>query len=169
MDRDNRWERVEWAYNCLSGRGSGVPDFDSARAAVLDYYEHPRSASQKGDEFITPRTVGGAAESRIGRNDTVIFYNYRGDRPREIIRAFVQEPFFGHVPPSPDGGGRGFDRGPCLDLCFVTMTSYEESLSELVDVAFPRAPRMESIGGAYLAEHEDSHSSAARRPRSSRT
>ncbi len=152
MDRDNRWERVRRAYDCLTGRGEGFPAFESAAAAVQDYYDNPLGPSQVGDEFITPRLVGPHSESRIGAGDTVVFYNYRGDRPREISRAFVQDPFLGHVPPSPDSGEKGFDRGPHLGLRFVTMTSYEEALSELVEVAFPKAPRMESIGGAYLAD-----------------
>ena len=152
MDRDNRWERVEAAYNCLAGRGAALPNFNSAEEAVAEYYEHPLSPSQKGDEFVTPRTVGDADASRIRSQDTVIFYNYRGDRPREITRAFVQEPFLGHVEPSPDSGREGFDRGPLLDLRFVTMTSYEEALGDLVAVAFPKTPPMESIAGQYLAD-----------------
>ena len=152
MDRDNRWERVEAAYDCLTGRGETLPNFTSAEEAVADYYEHPSSPSQKGDEFVTPRTVGDAGASRIRSKDTVIFYNYRGDRPREITRAFVQEPFLGHVAASPDSGREGFDRGPLLDLRFVTMTSYEEALGDLVAVAFPKAPPLESIAGQYLAD-----------------
>ncbi|MDY7093251.1 MAG: 2,3-bisphosphoglycerate-independent phosphoglycerate mutase [Acidobacteriota bacterium] len=160
MDRDNRWERVQRAYDCLTGRSTGedevaVPRFDSAPAAVQDYYDHPTGGSQQGDEFITPRTVGAdsaaVAASRVSDGDTVIFVNYRGDRPRELSQAFVFEDFYGHVKASPDSGERGFDRGPRLDLTYVTMTAYQEELGPFVEVAFPKPPKLEDIGGAYLS------------------
>ncbi len=153
MDRDNRWQRVERAYDCLTGRGEPAPNFDSATRAIQDYYDHPENPSQEGDEFVTPRTIGDAERSRIKDGDTVIFVNYRGDRPREITRAFVFDDFHGHVAPSPDDGARGFDRGAKLDLTYVTMTAYERALDDYVRVAFPKPPRMADIGGAYLAEH----------------
>lgn len=155
MDRDNRWERVRAAYDCLVGRSRDeerAPSFPSAEAAMRDYYDHPAGESQEGDEFVTPRTVGEARETRIRDGDTVVFTNYRGDRPREITRAFVLDDFHGHVAPSPDTGERGFDRGEKLDLEYVTMTSYEEDLEPWVEVAFPKPPKMEQIAGACLAE-----------------
>lgn len=152
MDRDNRWERVRRAYDCLTGRGGESPNFRSESEAIQDYYDHPTNSSQQGDEFVTPRTVGELAkQSRITDGDTVIFVNYRGDRPREITQAFVNNDFHGHVAPSPDTGERGFDRGPKLDLTYVTMTAYKQELSELVDVAYPKPPKMEAIGGEYVA------------------
>jgi len=152
MDRDNRWERVRRAYDCLTGRGDQVPSFPSVSEAMQDYYDHPTNSSQQGDEFVTPRTIGGlATESRIKDGDTVIFVNYRGDRPREITQAFVSDDFHGHVAPSPDSEERGFDRGPKLDLTYVTMTAYKQELSAFVDVAYPKAPKMEAIVGDYLA------------------
>ena len=150
MDRDNRWERIRRAYDCLTGRGE-FPNFATAADAVEEYYASPTGDSQEGDEFITPRTVGVAAESRIRSGDTVIFYNYRGDRPRQITRAFAMPEFYGQVAPSPDSGERGFDRGPRLDLRYVTMTAYQQELEEWVRVAFPKPPRMAQIGGAYLS------------------
>ena len=152
MDRDNRWERTRRAYDCLCGRAQGLPGFDSPRDAVQDYYENPERPTLRGDEFVTPRTIGMADESRIRANDTVIFFNYRGDRPRQLTRAFVQREFFGHVEPSPESGERGFARPEWLDLHYVTMTSYEQALSELVEVAFPKPPPMKRIAGDYLAE-----------------
>ncbi len=152
MDRDNRWERVARAYDCLSGRGADVPNFAAAAEAMDDYYENPTTGSQEGDEFLTPRTLGEDwRETRIRAGDTVVFYNYRGDRPREITRAFVFEDFYGHVAPSPDSGEKGFDRGEKLDLAYVTMTAYEKKLNAWVDVAFPKPPRMENIGAACLS------------------
>ncbi|MEM8932422.1 MAG: 2,3-bisphosphoglycerate-independent phosphoglycerate mutase [Acidobacteriota bacterium] len=151
MDRDNRWERVRRAYDALTGRGEPLPHFDDAGSAIRDYYATPAGDSQQGDEFVTPRTVGAdPTSSRVADGDTVVFVNYRGDRPREIIRAFILPAFHGHVAPSPDSGERGFDRGPRLDLAFVTMTAYERALDPYVEVAFPKPPKMDDIGGAYL-------------------
>ena len=153
MDRDNRWERVASAYVCLTGRDPSVPTFPSASEAIQDYYDNPPDSSRRGDEFITPRVVGDTPDAgRIGPGDSVIFYNYRGDRPREITRAFVLDEFEGRVPPSPDTGKRGFDRGPKLGLHYVTMTAYAEDLADLVEVAFPKPPKLEAIGGAHLAD-----------------
>src|SRR5690606_2912812 len=90
MDRDNRWERVKIAYDLLTGRDTACPVYPTALAALEDYYAHPTNDSQQGDEFITPRVIGQHdASTRIKDGDTVIYYNYRGDRPREITRAFV--------------------------------------------------------------------------------
>ena len=150
MDRDNRWQRVEQAYGVLTGRAD-APAFQNAADAVRDYYEHPTNDSQRGDEFITPRYVGDWRATRIGDGHSVIFYNYRGDRPRQLTRAFVMPEFQDHVPPSPDTGQRGFDRGPRLHLCFVTMTSYEDALAPWVQAAFHKPPRFADIGGEYLA------------------
>jgi 2,3-bisphosphoglycerate-independent phosphoglycerate mutase len=152
MDRDRRWERTRLAYDCLTGRGDELPAFDSGEAAVADYYENPTNNSQRGDEFVTPRTVGERPEdSRFRDGDSVVFYNYRGDRPRQISRAFVMPEFYGHVPPSPGSGEPGFDRGPKLDLTYVAMTAYEQELTQWVEVAFPKPPPMPEIGGQYLA------------------
>ncbi len=155
MDRDHRWERVQRAYDALTGRAQ-VPSFPSADAAIAEYYGNPLEAHFKGDEFVTPRTVesqaGEAANTRIKDGDSVIFYNYRGDRPREIIRAFVMPEFYGKVKKSPDSGEPGFDRGDKLELDFVTMTAYEQELSQWVKVAFPKAPKMANIAGSYLAD-----------------
>ncbi len=151
MDRDSRWGRVQRAYDCLTGRGDATPGFDSAAQAIQDYYDRPTNDSQEGDEFVTPRTVGDGEASRVSDGDAVIFTNYRGDRPRELTQAFVFDGFHGCVAPSPETGERGFDRGEKLDLAFVTMTAYSEELSDFVDVAFPKPPRMKDVAGAYLA------------------
>ena len=158
MDRDNRWERVERAYNLLTGRDPHAPNFPSAADAIQSYYDHPEGgATLNGDEFITPSTIGdahtNAADSRVRTGDTVIFYNYRGDRPRELCSAFLLPEFHGadEVKPSPDSGERGFDRGPRLDLRFVLMTPYSQRLAALAPVAFLKPPKMEDIAGAYLA------------------
>jgi len=152
MDRDNRWERVKRAYDLLTGRASDLPSFASAPEAIQNYYDNPTGNSQKGDEFVTPRTVG---ENRpITDGDSVIFVNYRGDRPREITRAFVMPEFMGHVKPSPDSGVEGFDRGKKIELAaFVCMTTYERELLEKqwVRVAFTKPPRLVNILGDFLS------------------
>ncbi len=152
MDRDNHWQRVRRAYDCLTGRGRPAPNFSSPSDAIQDYYDHPVGPSLEGDEFVTPRTVGARRRSRIKDGDTVIFTNYRGDRPREITRAFVFDDFHGHVAPSPDDGERGFDRGAKLELTYVTMTAYQRQLDDFVEVAFPKPPPLSGTGGAYLAD-----------------
>ncbi|MFW6388157.1 MAG: 2,3-bisphosphoglycerate-independent phosphoglycerate mutase [bacterium] len=152
MDRDNRWERVQMAYDMLTGRNESLPVFGTVDEAFQNYYDNPSNDSQNGDEFITPRYVGADwKDTRVADGDTAIFFNYRGDRPREIIRSFVMDDFYGHVKPSPDSGQKGFDRGPKLDVNFITMTAYEAELNTMVNVAFPKPPKMVNIGGEFLA------------------
>lgn len=159
MDRDNRWERVEKAYRLLTeGHYAGeVGNYTTAAEALQDYYDHPTNESQQGDEFVLPRTIahnGDASDSRITDGDSVIFYNYRGDRPREITRAFVlPDAEWAKVEPSPDTGRRGFERGAKRHVRYVTMTAYEEALERHVRVAFPKAPKMADIAGEWLSNH----------------
>src|SRR5258708_19548243 len=84
--------------------------------------------------------------------DLVIFYNYRGDRPRELTKAFVYDTF--PFTETPKGGGapvvHGFQRGPKIPLYFATMTAYEQGLP--VHVAFPKPPKMVNILGDYVAQ-----------------
>ncbi len=158
MDRDNRWQRVEQAYACLTGihaRKLELPWASSAQQAIQRYYDNPTDENRRGDEFITPTMIGpsidGCLAERISDGDTVIFYNYRGDRPREIIKAFVlPDDQWAAVPPSPDTGHNGFNRTRRLDLRFVTMCAYEKGLP--VEVAFPKAKRLADIVGQYLSD-----------------
>ena len=139
MDRDNRWDRVEKAYLALR---SGVgPVFPSAKAAVESYYQSPTSSNMTGDEFITPCVIsddGKTPRATIADGDTVLFYNYRGDRPREITRAFVMDSF------------DCFPRGPKPAVDFVTLTAYEQGLP--VRVAYPKPPKMVNTLGEYLSK-----------------
>lgn len=154
MDRDNRWERVKKAYDLLTGR-SEYTNFASASEAIQAHYDQPPTETLVGDEFVEPSTIGDdPAKSRITNGDTVIFYNYRGDRPREICSAFLLPEFEGaeELKPSPDSGNRGFDRGPKLDIDFVLMTPYSERLAELARVAFRKPPKMPMIGGEYFSK-----------------
>ncbi len=155
MDRDNRWERVKKGYDLLTGRGDAKPAvFDGVPAAMQNYYDNPTNDSQNGDEFITPRVIGQDWEkSRVKDGDSIIFYNYRGDRPREITRAFVlPDAEWAKVTPSPDSGKPGFDRGPKLNVRYVTLTAYETALAPYVQVAYPKPPKMVDIGGEYLSQ-----------------
>jgi 2,3-bisphosphoglycerate-independent phosphoglycerate mutase len=157
MDRDNRWERVARAYACLTGRGleaHGVLRSVTVAAAFQGYYDAPSGGSQGGDEFLTPTIIASndadAAATRVRDRDAVIFYNYRGDRPREISAAFLfPDEKWAKVKPSPDTGKNGFDRGQKLNLHYVTMSAYWEELAPYVKVAFPKPPRMVNIGGQY--------------------
>ncbi|HYE02815.1 MAG TPA: 2,3-bisphosphoglycerate-independent phosphoglycerate mutase [Phycisphaerales bacterium] len=181
MDRDHRWERVHRAYACLTGRDAaaqGIATSASALRAVESYYADPAPARApahayaggreieipeapggvlRGDEFVTPTMIGATSEelcrTRIADGDTVVFYNFRGDRPRELVAAFVLPHFEDspEVKPSPDTGKRGFARGPRLDLEFVTMTGYSTQLAPHVRVAFPKPPPMRAIAGEHLA------------------
>jgi 2,3-bisphosphoglycerate-independent phosphoglycerate mutase len=138
MDRDNRWPRVEKAYRAMVFADG--PHFESAQAAVQSYYDHPTEPNMTGDEFVTPSVVVGADGkplATIKSGDAVLFYNYRGDRPRELTKAFTLSDF------------DGFDRGPRLDLHFTTMTAYEQGLP--VHVAYPKAPKMTNILGEFTS------------------
>ena len=159
MDRDHRWERVAKAYACLTGRDAsalGVRLSPTVDHAFQSAYDHPATPSQAGDEFIPATMIGAStadtAHSRIKDGDSVIFYNYRGDRPRELCSAFVfPDEQWAAVKPSPDTGARGFPRGPRMNLHFVTMAAYWEALAPFVAVAFPKPPKMDNILGAWLA------------------
>ena len=127
MDRDNRWERVELAYNAMVlGKGEVA---NSAVEAIEKSYN-----DNKTDEFVLPVVV--EKEGMIKNGDSVIFFNFRPDRAREITRAINDKEF------------SGFDR-ETLNLTFVTMTQYDKTL-EGVEVAY----RPESINntlGEYVS------------------
>lgn len=153
MDRDNRWPRVERAYLAMTG-GVG-PKFRSAEQAVQHYYDHPSEPNMTGDEFITPSVITGETNdsplATVRDGDSVIFYNYRGDRPREITKAFVFDTFpYTHDKTDPASVIHGFERGPKLKLTYVTMTAYEKDLP--VRVAYPKPPKMKNILGEYVSD-----------------
>lgn len=117
MDRDNRWERVELAYNALVlGKGEYA---NSAKEAIERSYH-----DNKTDEFVLPTVIteNGKATDVIKNGDSVIFFNFRPDRAREMTRALNDKVF------------EGFNRDN-LDLTFVTMTEYDKTI-ENVEVAF---------------------------------
>jgi len=142
MDRDLRWERVEAAYRMLT-RGAENRAADAV-TAVRAYYDSPTEQSRSGDEFVIPTTVDDSALIRDG--DAIVFLNYRGDRTRELTKAFVlPDDEWQHI----DGGG--FDRGTRIEnLYFATMTGYEAGLP--VEVIFPKRPPMVNILGKYISD-----------------
>ena len=140
MDRDNRWERVSKAYYLLTGKKAEATA-PNAAAAVQQYYDKPTNDSQKGDEFIVPTWIvgtDGKPVAAIRDGDAVLFYNYRGDRPREITKAFVIDGF------------KDFDRGPKLDLYYATMTEYESGLP--VKVISPKPEPLKNILGKVVSD-----------------
>jgi 2,3-bisphosphoglycerate-independent phosphoglycerate mutase len=108
MDRDNRWERVEKAYNAIAG-GEGL-ESSGALEAVTEAYERGET-----DEFVVPTVLRGARA--VADGDTVIFFNFRSDRARELTRAFTSENFDGFARMSK----------PVLKS-FITMTEYDKKL-----------------------------------------
>jgi 2,3-bisphosphoglycerate-independent phosphoglycerate mutase len=131
MDRDSRWERVQKAYECLRvGKGLRAR---TAGEVIADSY-----AREVTDEFIEPTAIVNEDNAPIGTvadGDGVIFFNFRGDRPREITRAFVCADF------------REFSRTTKPDIYYVCMTEYDATIP--APVAFPKPPKMKNILGAY--------------------
>jgi 2,3-bisphosphoglycerate-independent phosphoglycerate mutase len=140
MDRDNRWDRVERAYNCLVGKNA-ERTARNAVEAVKEYYASPIDSDRKGDEFVTPCWIVDEAGEPVGTiadGDSVVFYNYRGDRPRELCKAFVLDDF------------DGFDRGEKPDLVFASMAEYEKGLP--VKPLFTKPEKMKNILGMYVSD-----------------
>lgn len=140
MDRDNRWDRVQRAYDCLTGRNI-ESTATSAEAGIQYQYDNPETQGTKGDEFCPPTAVldaEGQPVATIAEGDSVIFCNFRGDRPRELTRAFIEDAF------------DGFDRGPKLDIYFATLSEYQKGLCD--HIIFFKPEKMEDILGGYLAD-----------------
>lgn len=160
MDRDTRWERTEVAYKALTDTDSQKAT--SAEAAIESSYK-----DGKTDEFIDPTIIlddKGVPLSRIADKDSVIFYNYRIDRPRQLTRAFVLPDFetrrqagsfdpyaikyfHKHVVQQDDRGRRFTRKVKLNNLYFVTMTEYERNLPSVV--AFPPQPVRMPLGRVF--------------------
>lgn len=134
MDRDNRWDRVELAYKALT-RGEGETAADGVSAIAASY--------EKGvnDEFVVPAVVmkDGKPLATIQDGDSVIFFNFRPDRAREITRAFCDDEF------------TGFPREKKLDLTYVCFTEYDVTIPNKL-VAFHKV-ELHNTFGEYLAAH----------------
>ncbi len=120
MDRDKRWDRVQKAYDNLT-KADGKP-FASAAEGIKASYD-----AGVNDEFVVPFTVteGGAPVAVIKDGDSVVFFNFRPDRAREITRCFCDDAF------------DGFDRGERIRTTYVCFTDYDETI-ENKEVAFKK-------------------------------
>ena len=135
MDRDNRWDRVEKAYKAIAD-GEGVTAED-ALSAVQNSYD-----KDEKDEFVLPTVImeNGAPVATVKDNDSVIFYNFRPDRARELTRAFCADEF------------DGFERkGGRKNTTFVVFTEYDVTIPNKT-VAFHKV-EITNTFGEYLAKN----------------
>lgn len=131
MDRDNRWERVEKAYNAMVlGQGNTC---ESAVTAVKESYNEDVT-----DEFVVPTVItrDGEPVGRIQEHDSVVFFNFRPDRAREITRTIVDPEF------------NGFER-KYFETFYVCMTQYDASMPN-VEVAF-KPEKLINTFGEYIS------------------
>ena len=120
MDRDKRWERIQKAYDALVN-GEGEKNTSAARA-IEDSYQ-----KEIFDEFVVPTVItsaDGTPIATISQNDSVIFYNFRPDRAREITRAIVDNEF------------NSFEK-KLLNIYYVCFTNYDETMPN-VNIAFKK-------------------------------
>lgn len=132
MDRDNRWERTKLAYDAMV-LGRGKMDSSPVEAVQKSYDEGIN------DEFVVPIVItkNNKPIATIDSGDSIIFFNFRPDRARQITRAIVDEEF------------NGFEREKKVDTFFVTMTEYDKTI-ENVHVAFkPEKPK--NTLGEYIS------------------
>ena len=136
MDRDNRWDRVEKAYNAMV-KGEGLTAACGA-CAVQNSYD-----DGKTDEFVVPTVIvkDGAPVATIKDKDSVIFFNFRPDRAREITRAFCADDF------------EGFDREKRLDLVYVCFTEYDVTIPNK-EIAFHKVSITNTFGEFLAAHHK---------------
>ena len=132
MDRDNRWERVQKAFDTIvRGTGADYPDAATAIQAAYDRGEN--------DEFITPCVIGHPHPIKDG--DGVFFINFRADRAREILRA-IGEPGFD-----------AFDTGPRPQLAaMLGMVDYSKIHDQFMTTVFPKQEIVNTLG-AWVAQH----------------
>jgi 2,3-bisphosphoglycerate-independent phosphoglycerate mutase len=132
MDRDNRWDRVEKAYRALT-LGEGDQAASGVEAVAQSY------AKDVTDEFVVPTVVmkDGAPVATVQDKDSIIFFNFRPDRAREITRAFCCDEF------------SGFDRGARKDVTYVCFTEYDVTIPNKT-IAFPKVSVTNTFG-EYLA------------------
>ena len=134
MDRDKRWDRVELAYKALTkGEGNTAA---SATEGIQASYD-----AGKSDEFVVPFVVtkDGAPVATIKENDSVVFFNFRPDRARELTRTFCDDSF------------DGFDRGDRIKTTFVCFTEYDATI-ENKQVAFVKE-EITNTFGEFLAKN----------------
>ncbi len=135
MDRDNRWDRVELAYKAMVC-GEGLTAESGVQAVENSY------AEDKTDEFVVPTVVmkDGAPTAKIQDNDSIIFFNFRPDRAREITRAFCCDDF------------TGFEREKRLDVVYVCFSEYDVTIPNK-EVAFKKVVITNTFGEFLAAHH----------------
>ncbi len=132
MDRDNRWDRVELAYDVLTQGISEFPSFNSATEALEAAY-----ARDENDEFVKPSVIGEKVKMEDG--DSLIFMNFRADRARQITRTFVNKDF------------DSFQRKYVPNLAsFVMLTQYAADIK--TDCAYPPEDLTNTLG-EWLSSH----------------
>ena len=135
MDRDNMWDRVGMAYNAMVNR-EGIEADDALTAVKKSYETIDGDGKHLTDEFVMPTVVKGGAP--IASGDSVIFFNFRPDRAREITRTFVDPDF------------TGFERKEFFPLYYVCMTQYDAEMPN-VDIAF-KPEALTNTMGEYLSK-----------------
>ena len=135
MDRDNRWDRVELAYKAMVC-GEGLTAESGVEAVENSY------AEDKTDEFVVPTVImkNGAPTAKIQDNDSIIFFNFRPDRAREITRAFCCDDF------------TGFERGERLNVAYVCFSEYDVTIPNK-EVAFKKVVITNTFGEFLAAHH----------------
>ena len=134
MDRDNRWDRVELAYDALTS-GEGVKGATAPEAVQASY------DNDKTDEFVLPTVIEkeGKPVAVVSDKDSVVFFNFRPDRAREITRAFCDDDF------------KGFERKTRPHVTCVCFTDYDDTIQNKL-VAFHKV-QLKNTFGEYLAAH----------------
>ncbi|MBR6392767.1 MAG: 2,3-bisphosphoglycerate-independent phosphoglycerate mutase, partial [Eubacterium sp.] len=135
MDRDNNWDRVKKAYDAFVF-GKGNFNTDPVAAIEASYETIDGDGKNLTDEFILP-TVTLENEGRIGAGDSIVFFNFRPDRAREITRTFVDDDF------------KGFERKR-FPVNYVCMTQYDATMPN-VDIAF-KPQVLTNTFGEYLSK-----------------
>ena len=138
MDRDNNWDRVVKAYNAMV-KNEGEMTEDVALAMEKSYVTEDENGALITDEFIRPMVVceNGTPVGKISANDSVICFNFRPDRAREITRTFVDPEF------------NGFEREQ-FPLYYVCMTQYDASMPN-VNIAF-KPQSLTNTFGEYISK-----------------
>ncbi len=132
MDRDNNWDRVQKAYAAIA-QGTGNTADDAVEAVAASY------AAGVNDEFVVPTVIteGGKPTATVNDSDSVVFFNFRPDRARQMTRAFCADDF------------TGFDRGKRINTKFVCFTEYDVTIPNKI-IAFHKVS-LDNTLGAYLA------------------
>ncbi len=134
MDRDNRWDRVKRGYDAMAA-GVGSTAVSAVKAMQQSYDKG------ENDEFVQPTVImqGGKPVATVEAGDSIIFFNFRPDRAREITRAFIEPDF------------AAFERdGGYKPVHYVSMTQYDATFTNLEIAFFPQS--LDNVFGKVLAD-----------------